>query len=124
MDSYRINRYNITSQNISYTNRLVQGALRYQKLNLSSARELELSFVGLKSSTATSVKTPRSALPGSFNCSDPVLNRIWEMGARTMQLNEFSAESLRNSGLLPRTKLLLSIAWLPSHGLLLITPPC
>lgn len=96
MDTYRTNQYNITShdRNTSYTNRLIQGAMRYQKLSLSSAGDLELSFVGLKPSTATSVKTPLSALPGSFICSDPVLNRIWEMGARTMQLNEFPAESL------------------------------
>ncbi|KAH2845969.1 hypothetical protein KXV85_009497 [Aspergillus fumigatus] len=90
MDTYRINRYNITEQK-TYTNRLIQGALRYQKLNLSSAGELELSLVGFK---PTVHEVPMSGLPGSFNCSDPVLNRIWEIGARTVQLNEFPARSL------------------------------
>ncbi|RHZ43147.1 putative alpha-L-rhamnosidase C [Aspergillus thermomutatus] len=90
MDTYRINRYNITEEK-TYTNRLIQGALRYQKLNLSSAGELELTMVGF---TPTVDDTPLSELPGSFNCSDPVLNRIWAMGARTVQLNEFPAASL------------------------------
>ncbi|KAL5359966.1 Six-hairpin glycosidase-like protein [Aspergillus floccosus] len=90
MDTYRINRYNITEEK-TYTNRLIQGALRYQKLNLSSAGELELSFVGFKPAVH---EVPLSQLPGSFHCSDPVLNRIWETGARTVQLNEFPARSL------------------------------
>ncbi|GFG18511.1 hypothetical protein IFM5058_09083 [Aspergillus udagawae] len=90
MDTYRINRYNITEKK-TYTNRLIQGALRYQKLNLSSDGELELSFVGFKPAVH---EVPLSQLPGSFNCSDPVLNRIWETGARTVQLNEFPARSL------------------------------
>lgn len=90
MDTYRINRFNITNVT-SYTARLIQGGLRYQKLNLSSAGELELSFVGFVPSIAP---TPLSDLPGSFECSDPVLSRIWAAGARTMQLTGFSAESL------------------------------
>ncbi|KAF4240524.1 hypothetical protein CNMCM6457_007102 [Aspergillus fumigatiaffinis] len=76
MDTYRVNRYNITDEK-TYTNRLIQGALRYQKLNLSSGDD-----------------TPLSELPGTFNCSDHVLNRIWETGARTVQLNELPAASL------------------------------
>ncbi|GES62179.1 alpha-L-rhamnosidase C [Aspergillus terreus] len=90
MDTYRINRYNITEEK-TYENRLIQGALRYQKLNLSSAGELELSFVGFQPAVP---EVPLSQLPGSFNCSDPMLNRIWETGARTVQLNEFPARSL------------------------------
>lgn len=90
MDTYRIDRYNITNQT-AYTNHLIQGALRYQKLNLSSAGELELSFLGF---IPTVDNLPLSDLPGSFNCSDPVLNRIWGVGARTVQLNEFPANSL------------------------------
>lgn len=90
MDTYRVNRYDIASQS-SYTNRLVQGGLRYQKLNLSSAGELELSGVGIKpSSSHTSLAT----FPGSFNCSDDVLNNIWNTGARTIQLNELPAHSV------------------------------
>lgn len=90
MDTYRVNRHNITNQT-TYTNTLIQGGLRYQKLNLSSAGELELSFLGFIPSVDD---TPVSALPGWFNCSDPVLNRIWSIGARTVQLNELPADSL------------------------------
>lgn len=90
MDTYRINRYNITDQR-TYTNRLIQGGLRYQKLNLSSAGEIELSSLCLRPTVS---HIPLSDLPGSFNCSDPVLNRIWNIGARTIQLNELPARSI------------------------------
>lgn len=90
MDTYRINRFNITDSK-TYTSRLIQGGLRYQKLNLSSAGELELSFVGFLPSIDPA---STSDLPGSFECSDPVLNRIWAAGARTVQLTEFPAETL------------------------------
>ncbi|KAB8263657.1 Six-hairpin glycosidase-like protein [Aspergillus pseudonomiae] len=90
MDTYRVNRYNITEQK-TYSNRLIQGGLRYQKLNLSSAGEVELASIGFKPTVSS---TPVTALPGSFNCSDPVLNRIWQVGARTTQLTEIPAKSL------------------------------
>ncbi|KAH8701535.1 putative alpha-L-rhamnosidase C [Talaromyces proteolyticus] len=90
MDTYRINQFNITNQT-TYSNRLIQGGLRYQKLNLSSAGQLEISAVGFRPSVDN---TPVSLLPGSFHCSDPVLNRIWDIGTRTVQLCEFPAETL------------------------------
>ncbi|KAK1148196.1 hypothetical protein N8T08_010841 [Aspergillus melleus] len=90
MDNYRVNRYNISSHSI-YTNRLIQGGLRYQKLNLSTAGELTLANVGF---LPTVDDTSISSLPGAFRASDPVLTRIWEVGARTVQLNEFPAKSL------------------------------
>ncbi|GKZ21356.1 hypothetical protein AbraIFM66951_010145 [Aspergillus brasiliensis] len=88
MDTYRVNRYNITDKKI-YTNRLIQGGLRYQKLNLSSAGEVHLSSVGFKPTVSN---IPLTELPGSFNCSDEVLTQIWHAGARTLQLNEFPAD--------------------------------
>ncbi|KAL2802461.1 Six-hairpin glycosidase [Aspergillus granulosus] len=91
MDNYRVNRYNISGNQSIYTNRLIQGALRYQKLNLSTAGELTLANVGF---VPTVDDTHLAQLPGAFRASDPVLTRIWEVGARTMQLNEFSANSL------------------------------
>ncbi|KAE8327876.1 Six-hairpin glycosidase-like protein [Aspergillus sergii] len=90
MDTYRINRYNITEQK-TYTNRLIQGGLRYQKLNLSSAGDVELSGIGFRPTVSS---TPIATLPGSFSCSDPVLNRVWQVGARTAQLTEIPANSL------------------------------
>jgi hypothetical protein len=90
MDTYRMNRYNITVPGI-YTNELIQGGLRYQKLNLSTAGEIQLSYVGLVPATDN---TPISQLPGSFNCSDPELTRIWKTGARTIQLSQLPARSI------------------------------
>lgn len=92
MDTYRINRYDIANQS-SYTNRLLQGGLRYQKLNLSSAGQLGLSGVGLKPSLS---HTSHATIPGSFSCSDHVLNNIWNTSARTIQLNELPAHSVPN----------------------------
>ncbi|KAL3482981.1 Six-hairpin glycosidase [Aspergillus germanicus] len=91
MDNYRVNRYNISGISSIYTNRLIQGGLRYQKLNLSTAGELTLVNVGF---LPTVDDTPLAKLPGAFRASDPVLTRIWEVGARTVQLNEFPAKSL------------------------------
>ncbi|KAL5313671.1 hypothetical protein ACEPPN_018092 [Leptodophora sp. 'Broadleaf-Isolate-01'] len=87
LDTYRVNRYNIT-QNTTYTNRLIQGGQRYQKLNLSTAGELTLNHVGV---TSTISNTPVTDLPGSFQCSDDQLNQIWQVGARTIQQTEILA---------------------------------
>jgi hypothetical protein len=91
MDNYRINRYDLNNNFSVYTNRLIQGGLRYQKLNLFTVGTLTLSKVGFLPAVDD---TPISKLPGVFRCSDPVLTRICEVGARTMQLTEFSAGSL------------------------------
>lgn len=90
MDTYRVNRYNITAPG-RYTNDLIQGGLRYQKLNLSSTGEIQLSHVAL---LPTTDNTPISQLPGSFNCSDSEMTRIWQTGARTIQLSEIPARSI------------------------------
>jgi hypothetical protein len=76
MDSYRQNHYNISGPS-NITNRLIQGAFRYQRLNLSTPGELVL-----------------AKLPGTFECSDGRLTQIWQVGARTIQLNEIPALSI------------------------------
>ncbi|KAE8152395.1 putative alpha-L-rhamnosidase C [Aspergillus avenaceus] len=90
MDTYRVNRFNLTDKK-SYTARLIQGGLRYQKLNLSSAGEIHLSSIRFKPTVSN---TPLAQLPGSFNCSDKVLTQIWHAGARTLQLSELPARSI------------------------------
>ncbi|KAK1984924.1 alpha-L-rhamnosidase [Colletotrichum cereale] len=90
MDTYRVNQYNITSPSV-ITNRLIQGAFRYQKLNLSTAGSLKLRNIGVKPTTST---TPLTQLPGSFECSDEDLTRIWKVGARTIQLTEIPRNSV------------------------------
>ncbi|RGP71259.1 alpha-l-rhamnosidase c [Fusarium longipes] len=90
MDTYRVNKYNISEPGLT-TNRLVQGAFRYEKLNLSTAGELQLRRVGVKPTVHT---TPLTELPGSFECSDAELTRIWHTGARTAQLTEIPRDSV------------------------------
>ncbi|RYC91404.1 hypothetical protein BFJ63_vAg5703 [Fusarium oxysporum f. sp. narcissi] len=90
MDTYRVNRYNISKRE-TVNNRLVQGAFRYQKLNLSSHGELRLRKVGVKPTVHT---TPLTKLPGGFECSDEDFNRIWLTGARTAQLTEIPKDTI------------------------------
>jgi hypothetical protein len=90
MDTYRVNQYNISGPTI-HTNRLIQGGFRYQKLNLSTAGELVLQYVGVK----PTIPAPSlDQLPGHFETSDESLNRIWNVGARTVQLNDIPANSI------------------------------
>jgi hypothetical protein len=90
MDTYRVNRYNISKRE-TINNRLIQGAFRYQKLNLSSHGELRLRKVGVKPTVHT---TPLTKLPGGFECSDEDFNRIWLTGARTAQLTEIPKDTI------------------------------
>ncbi|RWA04357.1 hypothetical protein EKO27_g10754 [Xylaria grammica] len=90
MDTYRVNRYNILSPG-TISNRLIQGAFRYQKLNLSSSGTLVLQNVGARSAVET---TPIAELPGSFQSSDDRLNAIWSAGARTIQMTEIPKGSV------------------------------
>ncbi|EXF77089.1 alpha-L-rhamnosidase [Colletotrichum fioriniae PJ7] len=90
MDTYRVNQYNITVP-LLITNRLIQGAFRYQKLNLSSAGSLQLRNIGVKPTTSN---IPVTQLPGSFECSDEDLTRVWTTGARTVQLTEIPNNSI------------------------------
>lgn len=75
------------------SNRLVQGAFRYQQLNLSSPGGLTLKNVGASPTLHT---THLTDLPGSFECSNETLNHIWAVGARTVQMTEIPANSLPN----------------------------
>ncbi|KAJ4114753.1 hypothetical protein NW768_011307 [Fusarium equiseti] len=90
METYRVNKYNISTAGLT-TSRRIQGAFRYEKLNLSTAGELELRRVGVKPTVHT---TPLTELPGSFECSDADLTRIWHTGARTAQLTEIPKDSV------------------------------
>ncbi|KAJ4332254.1 hypothetical protein N0V95_009709 [Ascochyta clinopodiicola] len=91
MDSYRVNIYRNISGPTNHTNRLIQGAFRYQELSLSSAGELVLSNVGVNPTTST---TPINSLPGSSDCADDDITQIWKAGAKTIQLNEIPNNSV------------------------------
>ena len=90
MDTYRVNIYNITGPS-NHTNRLIQGGFRYQKLNISTAGELVLGNIGVEPTIPT---TPLDELPGYFETSDEDLNRIWKVGARTVQMNDIPANTI------------------------------
>ncbi|KAH8747735.1 glycoside hydrolase family 78 protein [Diaporthe sp. PMI_573] len=90
MDSFRVNRYNITAPG-QVSNRLIQGGFRYQKLNLSSPGELTLQNVGVIPTVHT---TRLNELPGSFESSDSSITDIWTVGARTIQLSEIPKNSI------------------------------
>ncbi|KAF7534549.1 hypothetical protein G7054_g6117 [Neopestalotiopsis clavispora] len=90
MDTYRLNRYNISEVGQT-SNRLVQGAFRYQKLNLSSPGFLSLRNIGVQPTIHTTALTE---LPGSFETSDETINNIWTAGARTIQMTEIPADSV------------------------------
>lgn len=92
MDTYRVNQYNI-SRPMNQTNRLIQGGFRYQKFNLSTPGQLILDNVGVEPTIPT---TPLDQLPGYFETSDEDLNRVWRVGARTVQLNDIPAHSIPN----------------------------
>lgn len=93
MDTYRVNRYNITASG-TISNRRIQGGFRYQKLNLSSSGVLVLQNVGARSVVNT---TPIFLLPGSFHSSDDHLNAIWSAGAYTVQMTEIPKGSIPDS---------------------------
>jgi hypothetical protein len=92
MDTYRINSYNITSTG-AINNRLIQGTFRYQKLNLSSAGQLQIRSIGVRPTTHT---TPLTQLPGSFESSNEQINSVWAAGARTLQLTEIPKNTIPN----------------------------
>lgn len=73
------------------SNRLIQGAFRYQRLNLSSPGVLTLRNVGAHPTLHT---TPLTDLPGCFESSDDTLNQIWAVGARTIQMTEVPKNNL------------------------------
>ncbi|KAH6693792.1 Six-hairpin glycosidase-like protein [Plectosphaerella plurivora] len=90
METHRVKRFNISTPSVQ-EGRLIQGAFRYQKLNLSTAGQLVLQNVGVRQTIHT---TPLTELPGAFECSDEDLTRIWHAGARTAQLTEIPKNTI------------------------------
>ena len=92
MNSFRVEKHPVTQPGVTQS-RLIQGAFRYEKLNLSTAGELRLRNVGVKQ---TIHATPLHMLPGSFECSDEDLTQIWHTGARTAELTEIPKNTIPN----------------------------
>ncbi|KAL9656761.1 hypothetical protein ABK040_003028 [Willaertia magna] len=82
-DLNRVNTYTITSMG-RLDSSFIQGAQRYQRLTLTTKGSISLSAIGIES--AYYVEN-NSGLQGTFSCSSALYDKLWKMGARTLQLN-------------------------------------
>lgn len=83
MDTYRVNTYSFTpSQETAYVEtRFAQKSQRFQKLVLKSPNSsVMFSSIGFRHQRPAAV--PKS----TFKCSNELLNRIWDDGARTVDM--------------------------------------
>ncbi|KPA36196.1 alpha-l-rhamnosidase c [Fusarium langsethiae] len=68
METYRVNKYNISEPGL-ITNRLIQGAFRYEKLNLSTAGSLILErYTGARTAQLTEI--PHGSVPDFWQVTD------------------------------------------------------
>lgn len=90
METYRVQQYNVNTTS-KVESRRVQGGFRWQRFTLLSAGTLRISEIH----TIPTVETKLiSDLSGQFECSNPLWTNIWRIGARTIQLTDFPAESI------------------------------
>ncbi|KAK6005782.1 hypothetical protein QM012_007424 [Aureobasidium pullulans] len=110
--TYRVQHYNISASNMTHTDRLSQGGVRWQMLTLASAGDLILSDVGMIPSYYTAESQ------GSFECSNTNWTNVWDTGARTLSLSMVAAESIPKFWqILPEGALIESAAPQPYAGL-------
>ncbi|KAH0346428.1 glycoside hydrolase family 78 protein, partial [Aureobasidium melanogenum] len=111
-NTYRVQHYNISASNMTHTDRLLQGGVRWQMLTLASAGDLVLSDVGMVPSYYTA--KPQ----GSFECSNAKWTDVWDTGARTLALSMVAAESIPELWqILPEGAFIESAAPQPYAGL-------
>ncbi|MCA8030965.1 alpha-L-rhamnosidase C-terminal domain-containing protein [Burkholderia cepacia] len=84
----RVNTYRPTGPGL-IVSRLVQGGQRFQVIRLTQPGSVTLSRVGIR----PLVPAPQKRA-GYFTSSDPALNEIWNLGARTVELGTVPARSL------------------------------
>jgi alpha-L-rhamnosidase len=85
VDTYPLNRTGLV------VNRLLQGGERFQAITLSGPGSVTLRQVGMLSKTFQSPVTDNR---GSFACSDTALNKIWDLGAYTVSLDQVPPRSI------------------------------
>lgn len=111
-NTYRVQHYNISASNMTHTDRLLQGGVRWQMLTLASAGDLVLSDVGMIPSYYTA--KPQ----GSFECSNAKWTDVWDAGARTLALSMVVTESIPELWqILPEGAFIESAAPQPYAGL-------
>ncbi|MBR8040250.1 hypothetical protein KDW85_17720 [Burkholderia cenocepacia] len=84
----RVNTYRPSGPGL-IVSRLVQGGERFQVIRLTQPGSVTLSRVGIR----PLVPTPQKRA-GYFASSDPALDEIWDLGARTVELGTVPARSL------------------------------
>ena len=83
MDSYRCNLHNAASgsRNQTIRARFIQASQRYQKIKLTSPNTtIVFSNIGFER------VRPEIPPKANFQCSDPIINRIWRDGMRTVDM--------------------------------------
>lgn len=81
-NTFRVETFNITEPG-QVESFFQQGGLRWQRLRLlNDDRNVTICGIGIRSYND---RTDPSYLPGYFECSNPLYNEIWKLGARTVQ---------------------------------------
>jgi hypothetical protein len=83
MDTYRVNTHSFsTSEEVQYVeSRFAQKSQRFQKLVLKSPNSsITFSSIGFRH------QRPAAVSKSTFRCSNELLNRIWEDGAKTVDM--------------------------------------
>lgn len=81
-NTFRVETFNITESG-RVESFFQQGGLRWQRLRLlNDDRNVTICGIGIRSFND---RTDVAELPGYFECSNPLYNEIWKLGARTVQ---------------------------------------
>lgn len=81
-NTFRVETFNVTELG-HVQSFLIQGGLRWQRLQLLNPKStIKICRAGIRSANG---RTAIDALPGHFECSNPLYNEIWALGPRTLQ---------------------------------------
>ena len=81
-NTFRVETFNVTEPG-PVQSFFLQGGLRWQRLQLLSPESsIKICGIGMRSAND---RTAVDALPGHFECSNPMYNKIWALGPRTVQ---------------------------------------
>lgn len=81
-NTFRVETFNVTKSG-HVESFFIQGGLRWQRLKLLTPQStIKVCRVGIRSAND---RTAVDALPGHFECSNPLYNEIWALGPRTVQ---------------------------------------
>ena len=110
-NSYRVETFNI-SRSGNFTSEFIQGGQRWQSIRLLTNGSVTFHAVAFKSSVG---RIDTEALPGSFQSSNALYNKIWQLGARAVSLACFDAGSQKSTWRVSRDGALVSSS-VPSYS--------